>query len=173
MTRKVLGKGFVSLLGILGKNIVRDKSSIIFQFEIKCPLFVSRVLNSYKQGAFVKDLKEEFYIPSFYFKQNGTPFTEQENNELYSKFENFNNWCYNFYKKLLTKNLSKKQASIIQPQNIYVQFYWTIDLKTLLYFLKQHFHDTYEIKQYSSVILDFLKENLPDMSELFKNVEPN
>jgi len=170
-TRKVLNKGFVTLLGILGKDVVRDKSNIMLQFEIKCPLFLTNRFYFYKQGSFVKEFRDEFYIPAFYFKDDGTSFTEQEDNELSSKFDNFSHWANNFYKKLLTKGLTKEQAKMILPQNTYTQFYWTVDLKTLLFFLKWQYQDksSYEMQQYSKVLLDFVKENLPIIGAVFEN----
>lgn len=169
-TRKVLSRGFITLLGVLGKDVVRDKSNIIFQFEIKCPSFLTKIFYSYKQGSYVQELNDEFYVPSFYFKNDGTAFTEQENNELFSKYDNFSNWIHNFYKKLLAKGISREQARMILPQNIYTQFYWTVDLKTLLYLLKyQSKVSSYEMQQYSKILLDFVKENLPNVGEIFEN----
>jgi len=154
---------------------------VIFRFHIKCPLFVARQWFRHRWSSFNEisgrytKIKDEFYVPSYFRTQKGKNYefenlSEKECNEIYSKIDNYNRWAYNFYTKLLeTYNVAKEQARIILPQSMYTEFYWTVNARSLMNFLKLRCdeHAQWEIRQYAKSILDFFVEYMPWTAEAF------
>jgi thymidylate synthase (FAD) len=211
--RKVLDKGFVRLVDVLGNDLTIVKSArvsygrdettpdkdkrlikfllnndhatpfehVVFQFHIKCPIFVARQwmrhrFASYNEisGRYTK-MEAEFYNPAYFRTQTGknyefTNLSEEQCNELHSKYKNFYDTTFNFYLKLLSNyNLAKEQARMVLPVGMYTQFYWTINARSLMNFLELRMdnHAQWEIRQYADVIFDMFKEKLPWTTEAF------
>ena len=120
-------------------------------------------------------MKAEFYNPAYFRKQTGKNYkfenlTEEQCNELHSKFQRFYETTFNFYYKLLSNyDLAKEQARMILPVGMYTEFYWTVNAHALMHFLKLRTdnHAQWEIQQYGNVIFDMFKEKLPWTAEAF------
>lgn len=159
---------------------------VVFKFHIKCPMFVARQWFRYRDSAFNEisgryvEVKDEFYTPAYFRTQSGknyeyTNMSEQDCNELSTKFNNFYTWSYNFYRKLLEKGVAKEQARMVLPQSIFTEFYWTVNGRSLMNFLHQRLdvHAQWEIRQYAETILDIFKTNLPWTAESFLKSNAN
>ena len=61
------------------------------------------------------------------------------------------NDSYNAYVNLINSRVSKEQARMILPQNIYTECIWTCSLETIIYFLKQRLKQDaqFEIRSYA------------------------
>ena len=148
--RKILNKGFVKLEGVLGNS----KDSTVFQFLIKAPVFVSQALFLQNAGHFTETtLTEDFYVPAKY-----GDLSEAQCNTLFTKFENYSKWSFNFYHKLLAEGVIPEQAVMILPMSVYIQFHWTIRASDLDTFAHQS--TDMEIDQYRTALLDYYKEKI-------------
>jgi thymidylate synthase (FAD) len=157
---------------------------VVFTFHIKCPIFIARQWMRHRLGSFNEisgryvKLDPEFYIPAYFRKQVGKNY-EYENmdevtcNELQGKLQNFYYQTYNFYKKLLDKGVAKEQARSILPLGMYTQFYWTVNARWLMNFLKLRFdiHAQSEMRDYARVLLDIMTEKLPWTTQYFIELE--
>lgn len=165
---------------LLANNHETPFEHLVFTFHIKCPLFVARQWMRHRMGSFNEisgrytEIEDDFYIPTAFRKAAGSnylfePMTEGENNKLYSKFENYYAWSFNFYKKLLSEGVSKEQARIILPLGTFTEFYWTVNARYLMNFLKLRMdeHAQWEIQQYAFILMDFFKEKAPWTADAF------
>ena len=148
------------------------------QFHIKCPLFIKDKWIKHRLSSYTEIVspypKPDFYIPTHFRKYGNTGSVEDMNegecNQLYSKFDNFYTWISNFYGKLISRHdLVKEQAGFIFPESRYIEFYWTVNLRSLMNFLRGHMKDdsNYEMKQYSNILFDFFAQNFPLTAEVF------
>ena len=202
--RKLLDKGFIKLVGILGDDTTSTKAygrkvndldhlkkTIVnfmvgkrctfehatMQFHIKCPLFLKEEWLKHRWASFTEikynNSKLEFYIPSHFIKHDVSgpkKMSEEECNELSLKFQNFYSWTTNFYNKLTYKySLVRGQARFTFPEGRYVEFYWTVNLRSLMNFIKFHLNNTNaeEMYKYSDILLDFFSQNFPITAESF------
>jgi thymidylate synthase (FAD) len=149
--RKILNKGFVKLEGTLGNPI---KGPFVFQFHIKAPIFVAQTMFLQNFGDIDgAELTEDFYVPAKY-----GDLSEAQCNTLFTKFENYSKWSFNFYHKLLAEGVIPEQAVMILPMSVYIQFHWTIRASDLDTFAHQS--TDMEIDQYRTALLDYYKEKI-------------
>jgi len=186
--RKVLNLGFIHLDDISDngelENIDKFNSQVVLRFYIKAPLFVAKQFLEFKDSTYTElhhkfsTIEEAYYIPA-HFKIRNTKthedeiMSEEQCNQLYTKFENFHRAIYGFYKKLIDQGIKKEQINIILPQSMYTEFYWSINLNAFMNFLKITINDTsqWEMQQYASTLMDFFFEYLPDDAKLFVKKE--
>ena len=66
--------------------------------------------------------------------------------------------------------IAREHARIILPQNMYTEFYGTVNLRNLLQFVKLRIapEAQWEIRQYAKAILDILEETVPICLDAFK-----
>ena len=178
MKRKVLNRGFIQLNGMSADDSISPPlEHIVFSFHIKCPIFVARQWFQDRRSSFneISEIKsivsEDFYVPSsFQSSQSGISLPEVESNILYKKLDNFNKWAVNFYGKLIKDHfISNDQARMILPQSMFTEFYWTVNAKSLMNFLRHRLvnKSKWEMQQYAEVLLDMFKEKLPVTAEVF------
>lgn len=153
---------------------------VTFRFHIKCPIFVARQWFRHRWASYNEVsgrytvIQDDFYIPTNFRTQKEKNYQyenlpEQQSNELYTKFENFHKAIYGFYKKLIEQGVAKEQARMILPQSMYTEFYWTVNARALMNFLKLRCdeHAQWEIREYANAILDFFVEYMPWTAEAF------
>jgi thymidylate synthase (FAD) len=165
---------------LMNNNHETPFEHVNFRFHIKCPIFVARQWFRHRWSSYNEVsgrytvVQDDFYIPSNFrtqkeknYKYENLP--EQQSNELYVKFENFHRAIYGFYKKLLDQGVAKEQARMILPQSMYTEFYWTVNARALMNFLKLRCddHAQWEIRQYALTILDFFVDYMPWTAEAF------
>ncbi len=174
MKRKVLNKGFVELTGVLGdETSAVTTQHLILTFHVKCPVFVAHQWFRHHGSTFteVNNIEqEEYYVPSYFQSYNYKNLSEVDSNILHKKMDNFNKWVVNFYNKMINDHsISREQARMILPHSLFTEFYWTVNAKSLMRFLKYKVTDTskWEMQEYSKVILDMFREKLPSTVETF------
>lgn len=131
---------------------------IVFTFHIKAPIFVARQWMRHRMasvnersGRFT-EFDEEFYLPEE--KRVGIS-VDLMRESMERSFEN--------YKKLISSGVKKEVARMILPLSIYTEWYWTINVRSMMNFLNQRAdsHAQYEIQQYAVKIADFFKMKCP------------
>lgn len=150
---------------------------IVFTFHIKAPIFVARQWFRHRIGSFneisqryTEIKEEEFYIPQHVRvnvpddKQKSVPI---ENGELLeqmkTKMKDIMEESYKTYKELLEMGVAREMARIVLPLSTYTQFYWTVNARSLMNFLKLRTdeHAQWEIQQYANAIEDIFRLHCP------------
>ena len=70
---------------------------------------------------------------------------------------------YDHYQEALKRGISKERARFFVSNTAYTEWYWKVDLKNLLDFLRLRSddHAQWEIQQYSNAILDLIRPIVP------------
>ena len=188
--RDVLNAGYVRLVEYMGgdESVIRnarrcwrseDKSSersdrnlirhllreghmtpfeaMVFTFDVKCPIFVARQWMRHRMSGFNEEslryciADEEYFIPSGL--SVGQEWQWVESNQR--QFE--------AYYGLINLGMPKEQARSILPLGIYTKFYWTVNGRSLMNFLKLRLDKRAqaEIREYAEAILDMVKAVAP------------
>lgn len=152
-------------------------------FHIKLPLFVfaqmvrHRTAKLNSMSARYSVMQDEFYLPepanvrgqSATNKQVGEG--EVEGAEAMAAV--FAEVCrreYDTYEELLEKGVSREQARMVLPQNLYTQIYWKCDLHNLFHFLRLRldWHAQQEIRVYGEAMAACAKAVAPLCYEAFE-----
>lgn len=126
--------------------------TIVFTFDVKCPIFVARQWMRHRIGSFNEEslrycvAERDYFIPSG-LNQQQLAFWKMYNDEQFDRYN------------LLTQTMPKEQARSILPLGTYTKFYWTVNGRSLMNFLKLRLDKSAqaEIREYAKVILDMAK----------------
>ena len=153
----------------------------VFQFHIKCPIFVARQwmrhrMCSYNEvSARYTEVKDEFYIPAefrvqdMHNKQGSVAGKNLDNAKLLKIYNDSIEASYEAYQKLLAAGVAREMARGILPVAQYTEFYWTINARSLMNFitLRADSHAQYEIRVYAEAIAKIFKQKMPWTYEAF------
>ncbi|MBN1466712.1 FAD-dependent thymidylate synthase [candidate division KSB1 bacterium] len=153
----------------------------VFKFHIKCPIFVARQWFRHRMASYNEisgrytEMKEEFCLPEQLRTQKARNYKYEEveqalNEELKRKIAAHYSASFALYQELLDKGVAKEQARIVLPLSLYTQFYWTINCRSLMNFVRLRLeeHAQYEIRQYARVIDAIFREKMPWTHEAFE-----
>src|SRR5690606_5158063 len=130
--------------------------TIVFTFDVKCPIFVARQWMRHRIGSFAEEslrycvAERDYFIPSG-LNQQQLAFWKMYNDEQFDRYN------------LLKQTIPKEQARSILPLGTYTKFYWTVNGRSLMNFLKLRLDKSAqaEIREYAKVILDMAKAVAP------------
>jgi len=156
----------------------------VFQFHIKCPIFVARQWMRHRWGSYNEissrytEVKDEFYMPEKFRIQDksnrqGSIESGNLNQEfLLSEYKKAIKNSYQTYEKLLKEGVAKEMARMVLPVSQYTEFYWTINARSLLNFLKlrMNSHAQKEIREYANSIAKIFDEKMPWTWEAFNKL---
>jgi len=149
---------------------------IVFTFRIKAPLFVARQWFRHRIGSFneisarYSEVSEEFYIPKTSRSQDtinrqASLFEDapEKDNLLREIVEENCRQAYERYQKLLSLGVARELARIVLPLNLYTQWYWTVNARSVMNFLalRADEHAQWEIQQYALAVGTIFKERCP------------
>ncbi len=154
---------------------------VVFKFHVKCPLFVARQWFRHRWASYNEisgrytEMEDEFYLPTKFRTQKAKDYTYQNlddvtNRQWREKLEKFYHSTYQLYEELLAAGIAKEQARIVLPLALYTQFYWTVNARSLMNFLKLRtdVHAQEEIREYANAIAEVFKNKLPWTYESFE-----
>jgi thymidylate synthase (FAD) len=155
---------------------------VVFTFKIKCPIFVMRQWIRHRiasvneiSGRYTKFNEVEYYVPELAREQDKK--NKQSSNiakwsptehELFKKIvRSSTERSVQVYKQLLQYGIAKEIARIVLPVNMYTEFYWTINMRSLINFIKLRCSDDaqFEIREYAKIIRDIAFTRLPWTAE--------
>jgi thymidylate synthase (FAD) len=156
----------------------------VFQFHIKCPIFVARQWMRHRWGSYNEisarytEVKDEFYIPKSFRiqdtknKQGSLESDKLDNEKLIKLYKESIENSYKTYQELLKNGIAREMARMVLPVSQYTQFYWTVNARSLLNFirLRTDEHAQYEIREYANVISKIFAENMPWTWEAFNKI---
>jgi thymidylate synthase (FAD) len=162
---------------------------VTLKFHCKMPIFVCRQWARHRMSSTneisgrYSVMKDEFYFPqasdlrsqSQNNKQGGDG-TIDEITANYSagKITNDCNSAYDFYEYMIHAGVSREQARMVLPLNLYTEFYWKIDLHNLFHFLalRADSHAQKEIRVYAEAIIEILRQIVPVALEAWEDYHP-
>lgn len=153
----------------------------VFKFHVSCPIFVMRQwirhrMASYNEiSARYTEMKDEFYIPSAWRaqdlknKQGSVKTADLDHPALTAHFSAQVEASLKCYRGLLEAGVAREMARMILPVNLYTQFYWTINARSLMNFitLRADVHAQWEIQQYAQALARFFAQKMPWTWEAF------
>lgn len=148
----------------------------LFTFYLKVPLFVAREWQRHRMGSYNEvsgrytEFKPEFYIPDLAREpgatnKQGSQVVENPNAHRWLKVE-VSKWstaAFDEYKFLLNKGIAREMARMVLPLNLYTEFYWTVNARSLMNFLNLRLGEgaQWEIRQYAEAIKPMFEDIMP------------
>ena len=152
----------------------------VFKFHVKCPIFVARQWFRHRFASYNEisgrytEMEDEFYVPARFRKQLSKDYLyedldEDTNQFLQERMTSAFQKSYRLYQVLLAKGVAKEQARIVLPLALYTQFYWTVNARSLMNFLRLRadVHAQWEIRAYANVIIEIYHQKMPWCHEAF------
>jgi len=147
----------------------------VFKFHVKCPIFVMRQwirhrIASYNEISYrYTEVKDEFYFPAEWRgqdpknKQGSQPAPRLDQHALRATLEKSVRHAMDAYAELLKGGAAREMARMVLPVNLYTEFYWTINARSLMNFvqLRADVHAQWEIQQYAEALAEFFRREMP------------
>jgi len=172
---------------LLRNNHTSPFESVIFTFEIKCPIFVARQWHRHRTWAYNEvsarytELPEEYYIPepqkiTSQSKDNKQMRTEEQHPDatyIKDQLELNHSEAFKVYKDLLQVGCPRELARTVLPLATYTRYFGTVSLHNLLHFLRlrTHIHAQYEIRVYAEAIKTLIFSVVPVTMNAFDKLE--
>lgn len=180
-------KGLLNLL--MRNSHTSPFESIEIKLNLKMPIFVSRQFCRHRTSSLNESsgrysiMKDEFYFPtakelriqSKTNKQGSGGALDLEQAEKYVKIiEDQSRECYKWYLDMLEAGITREQARMILPVNLYTQFYWKQNLHNMLHLLalRMDHHAQYEIRVYANAMYEIVRHLVPWTIEAFDKYHP-
>lgn len=148
--------------------------SVVFQFQIKCPIFVQRHIVKHRMSSMNEvsarytEVKDEWYIPQKFRAPSST--NKQSSEEIKKNYQKeineYSDACensYQCYKNLLSSGVAREMARVVLPQSMYTIFYLKMDLRNALHFcnLRNSSDSQWETQQYAKAMEDIISITNP------------
>jgi len=141
---------------------------IVFEWHIKCPIFVARQWFRHRIGSFneVSGRYKEFQFEAYYPDEWRSPgdtnhqgsvfgvLTDSEDLELTKQLDFAYKTMKETYYNLLELGAAKELARLVLPMGQYTEFYWTVNMRAFMNFisLRDDAHAQWEIQQYAKTM---------------------
>ena len=151
---------------------------VMLKFHVSLPIVVARQWVRHRMSSYnefsgrYSIMPDKFYFPpveqlrgqSQTNKQGSDGEVSVENVLWY--LDNLKKWTkdgYTYYQEALERGISKERARFFAANTIYTEWYWKVDLKNLLDFLRLRSDKNaqWEIQQYANVMLDLIRPIVP------------
>lgn len=178
-----LDEGDIKLIRYLLKN--KHTSPFehnLMTFRFKVPLFVRSQHHRHRVWKFNEISRRysgenlEFYFPNEWRKQskdNKQCSGEWFNSPAISAYvEKHAKDSVALYEKMIDEGVARELARIVLPQNLYTEYYGTIDLHNALHFLKLrlHSHAQWEIQVVAEAMRDIMNDLYPYCMKAYNDV---
>ncbi|HAF96093.1 MAG: FAD-dependent thymidylate synthase [Elusimicrobia bacterium GWC2_51_8] len=159
----------------------------VFQFHIKCPIFVARQWMRHRMASYNEvsarytEVTEEFYIPPAFRaqdrinRQGSTASPALDQSKMLAVYEDSVKASYRAYKELIKAGAAREMARMALPVSQYTQFYWSVNARSLLNFLslRMDAHAQSEIRDYAGAISKIFNKKMPWTWEAFLKLHAN
>jgi thymidylate synthase (FAD) len=151
------------------------------KFRVRAPIFVfwdwkrHRIASYNVESARYVDLRPDFYLPEFARQQIGKPgsYTFEEFPEqtewLQARLKAYSDMGYKLYCEAIDRGIAREQARLFMPMNLYIEFIFSINARSLMNFLSLRNEDNaiYEIQEYADAIEQLWGDVMPDTAAAF------
>jgi thymidylate synthase (FAD) len=149
-----------------------------FRFHIRCPIFVAREWFRHRIGSFNEfsmryaRATDDFYVPepedvrsqvgkpgAYSFEPVDPELAETTREELRRVYDE----AYATYERLVEQGVARELARSVLPVGAYTEFYWTVNARSLMNFLRLRNAETAqrEIQRYAAACERFLADLMP------------
>lgn len=147
----------------------------LFKFHVSCPIFVARQWFRHRFAAYNEvsfrytEVKDEFYVPEKWRaqdrknKQGSVSTSELDHAALTRAFSAQVESALEAYRGMIAAGVAREMARMVLPVNLYTQFYWTVNARSLINFLslRADVHAQWEIQQYAEALAEIFSQNMP------------
>jgi thymidylate synthase (FAD) len=135
-----------------------------FRFDVKCPIFVARQWIRHRIGTYNEMslryclAKRDYYTPS------------SLTGEALERYKRSINEAFDTYEALLSAGIKREQARGVLPLSLYTLYYWTVNARSLMNFLKLRLDKAAqpEIREYAKALLEIFKGKMPVTAKAFE-----
>ncbi len=155
----------------------------VFKFHVKCPFFVARQWFRHRWASYNEisgryttfdegemHLPGSLRVPDTADRQGSTGRLEPEQERvLLEAMKKHQQETWALYSRLLEAGVAKEIAREVLPLSTYTQFYWTVNARSLMNFirLRAERHAQYEIRLYALAFLEVFRLRMPWTCEAF------
>jgi thymidylate synthase (FAD) len=147
----------------------------VFKFHVAAPIFVARQWFRHRFAAYNEvsfrytEVKDEFYIPELWRaqdainKQGSAVDSGLDHAGLSAQLESQVRAALKTYRGLIAAGAAREMARLVLPVNLYTQFYWTVNCRSLMNFiaLRADEHAQWEMQQYALALAQFFRTRMP------------
>ncbi|MFH0771939.1 MAG: FAD-dependent thymidylate synthase [Candidatus Omnitrophota bacterium] len=135
-----------------------------FTFDVKCPIFVARQWMRHRIGSYDEMslryclAKRDYYTPA------------DLTGEALDKYKRSIEAAFDSYETLVGSGVKREQARGVLPLSVYTLYYWTVNARSLMNFLKLRLDKAAqaEIREYAKAALRIFKEKMPVAAKAFE-----
>jgi len=153
----------------------------VFKFHVAAPIFVARQWFRHRFAAYNEislrytEVKDEFYIPAAWRaqdaanKQGSVAAARLDHAALSVRLAAQVRSALAVYRELLASGVAREMARLVLPLNMYTQFYWTVNCRSLMNFisLRADAHAQWEMQQYALALAECFRRRMPWTWEAF------
>ncbi len=153
----------------------------VLKFHVSAPIFVARQWFRHRFAAYNEisfrytEVKDYFYMPERWRgqdkknKQGSTSSAELDQKAISDLFSKQVESALATYKTLIEKGVAREMARMVLPVNLYTEFYWTVNARSLMNFvsLRADGHAQWEIQQYGEAMAHAFRQVMPWTYEAF------
>lgn len=153
----------------------------VFKFHVSAPIFVARQWFRHRFAAYNEisfrytEVKDYFYYPEAWRgqdkknKQGSSSAAELDQASLHKAFKTQVEASLDTYKKMIEAGVAREMARMILPVNLYTEFYWTVNARSLMNFvaLRADAHAQFEIQKYGEAMAKVFRQKMPWTYEAF------
>ncbi len=169
-----------------------EHCAITFKFTV--PLFIRSQHHRHRTWAYNEISRRytsvdiQFYEPKLFRQQHKSnrqastdlvinPLIEHSRGNLgissdaHSLLKSHHNACLELFESMLNAGICREQARGVLPQNLYTQYFGTVNLHNLLKFISLRVHEgaQWEIQQVAKACLEIAKQYFPHSVESYMN----
>lgn len=193
MARKSYGQGTKSVSDdeTLLRYLMRNQHSgpfegVTVKLVVKCPIFVARQLMRHRTGGYdevslrYSEAVDDFWLPDEMPTQSddnkqgsGAPLEVTASECLRADFAKSYHDSYTTYKRAREANVSREVARAVLPLATYTEYFFVINLRNLLHFLKLRLdkHAQKESRAFAKAISQIVQDWLPQSWRAFTDYE--
>ena len=131
---------------------------VVFQFRVRAPLFVVHQWERHRMASYNEESGRYIELrPDFYFPENANAYSYIAQKAV------------DLYHDLLSEGEPKERARMVLPQNLYKEFWWTVNARSLMNFLalRNDDHAQWEIRQYAIALEGIFEDVCPHTYDAF------
>lgn len=147
----------------------------VFKFHVAAPIFVARQWFRHRMASYNEvsgryaEVKDDFYIPAAWRtqdavnRQGSVAAPGLDHAGLSAKLAAQVRSAMAAYREMLAAGVAREMARLVMPVNLYTQFYWTVNCRSLMNFisLRADRHAQWEMQQYALALADFFRLRMP------------
>ncbi len=149
----------------------------VFKFHIKCPMFVARQWFRHRWASYNEisgryttfdegemHLPDALRVPDQVNRQGSEGRLDPDlEDRLLNEMKEHQDQTWSLYNRLLESGVAKEIAREVLPLSLFTQFYWTVNARSLMNFirLRAEKHAQYEIRVYAIAFMDVFRLKMP------------